>query len=264
MIDTARPRIASLVPSITELLIALGLRPWLVARTGFCIHPADEVADIPKVGGTKDVNLDKLRRLAPSHVIVNRDENRAETAAALREFVPGLIVTHPQGPQDNAALIRQLLSHFGHLPGVAARAEALLADLDRALALARGKTWSPQRVLYLIWKDPWMGVARDTYIARMLAEAGWETWPEVLGGETGAARYPVIQGDEAWLHEIDEVLLSSEPYSFNASHLDAAQALCPRARVRMVDGELLSWYGPRAAAGLHYLMELRGWTSSNP
>ncbi|WP_310737691.1 helical backbone metal receptor [Mitsuaria sp. WAJ17] len=260
----AAPRIVSLVPSITELLIALGLRPLLVARTGFCIHPAHEVAGIPKVGGTKDVNLNKLRGLAPSHVIVNMDENRADTAEALRTFVPELIVTHPQGPQDNAGLITQLQAHFGHLPGVAARADALQRSLAQALQAARGKTWPPRRVLYLIWKDPWMGVARDTYIARMLAEVGWLSWPDALGGETGAARYPVIQGDEAWLQEIDEVLLSSEPYSFNASHLDAAQALCPRARVRLVDGELLSWYGPRAAAGLHYLMEMRGWTSSNP
>ncbi len=264
MIDTAAPRIASLVPSITELLIALGLRPWLVARTGFCIHPAQAVADIPKVGGTKDVNLEKLRRLAPTHVIVNVDENRADTAAALREFVPELIVTHPQAPQDNAALIAQMQAHFGHLAGVTARAQALLLHLDQALRTARGKTWPPQRVLYLIWKDPWMSVARDTYIARMLAEVGWQSWPDVHGGEAGAARYPVIQGDEPWLQAIDEVLLSSEPYRFDNSHLAAAQALCPQARVRLVDGELLSWYGPRAAAGLHYLMETRGWTSSSP
>lgn len=264
MTGTEAPRIASLVPSITELLMALGLGPWVVARTGFCIHPAHEVAAIPKVGGTKDVNLDKLRRLAPSHVIVNMDENRADTAEALRAFVPEIIVTHPQGPQDNAALIAQLLAHFGHLPGVADRAQALQEDLAQALQAVRGKTWPPRRVLYLIWKDPWMAVARDTYIARMLAEVGWLSWPEALGGETGAARYPVVRGDEAWLQDIDEVLLSSEPYSFNDSHLAAAQALCPKARVRLVDGELISWYGPRAAAGLHYLMETRGWTSSSP
>ena len=80
------PRIASLVPSATETLVALGLAPWLVARTGFCVHPAEVVAAIPKVGGTKDVNLAKLRRLAPTHVILNVDENRRETADALRDF----------------------------------------------------------------------------------------------------------------------------------------------------------------------------------
>lgn len=260
----AEPRIASLVPSVTELLIALGLRDHLVARTGFCIHPAEEVAGVPKVGGTKDVNLDKLRRLAPTHVVVNVDENRRETAEALRAFVPHVIVTHPQGPQDNAALIEQVLTHFGHLPGVRERAEHLLDELAQALRATRERAWPARRALYLIWKDPWMGVARDTYIARMLAEVGWQSWPDVEGGDAGAGRYPVIRGDEPWLAQIDDVLLSSEPYSFDDRHVAAAQALCPRARVRLVDGELLSWYGPRAAAGLHYLMELRGWTSSNP
>ena len=101
------PRIACLVPSVSELLAALGLAPLMVARTGFCIHPAAQMAAIAKVGGTKDVNLARLRALAPSHVIVNVDENRADTAAALREFVPELIVTHPQAPQDNAGLIAQ-------------------------------------------------------------------------------------------------------------------------------------------------------------
>ena len=92
---TATPRIASLVPSLTELVVALGLRERLVARTGYCIHPAAALAGVPKVGGTKQVNLAKLRRLAPTHVLVNVDENRAETVAALREFVPHIIVTHP-------------------------------------------------------------------------------------------------------------------------------------------------------------------------
>ena len=88
-------RIASLVPSLTELLFALGLGPWVVARTGYCTHPADGVAAVPKVGGTKEVNLAKLRRLAPTHALVNVDENRIETAEALRAFVPQVIVTHP-------------------------------------------------------------------------------------------------------------------------------------------------------------------------
>ena len=78
------PRIASLVPSVTELLVALGLASRLVARTGYCIHPANALDGVPKVGGTKDVNLAKLRRLAPTHAIVNVDENRMETAEALR------------------------------------------------------------------------------------------------------------------------------------------------------------------------------------
>ncbi|MBS1216709.1 MAG: periplasmic binding protein, partial [Proteobacteria bacterium] len=90
---TGNVRIVSLVPSITELVVDLGLGRELVGRTGFCVHPRDAVRRIPKVGGTKDVDLDKLRALAPTHVVVNVDENRKETADALREFVPHVIVT---------------------------------------------------------------------------------------------------------------------------------------------------------------------------
>lgn len=252
----SRPRIASLVPSITELLVALGLGECLVARTGFCIHPREALRAVPKVGGTKDVNLAKLRALAPSHVIVNKDENLLETVEALRAFVPHLVITHPQAPQDNLALLAQLQQVFGALPGVAERCAALRAELEQALARCRARPWPGARVLYLIWREPWMTVARDTYIARMLAEVGWQSWPAVDGGETGAARYPQLDGTEAWLAQIERVLLSSEPYRFDASHLPLAQALCPRARVQLVDGELLSWYGPRAARGLDYLRAL--------
>jgi ABC-type Fe3+-hydroxamate transport system substrate-binding protein len=250
------PRIASLVPSATETLVALGLGPLLVARTGFCIHPAEAVAGVPKVGGTKDVNLAKLRRLAPTHAVVNVDENRRETAEALREFVPHLVVTHPLAPADNAALIEQLRAAFADQPGVNARAAALTAELHQELALCRSRAWPGERVLYLIWREPWMTVARDTYIAALLAEVGWQTLPALAGGEQGAARYPVVAGDEPWLGEVSRVLLSSEPYRFGPEHMALAQALCPRARVTLVDGERLSWWGVRGAAGLAYAREL--------
>lgn len=253
---SAAPRIASLVPSVTELLVALGLGPRLVARTGYCIRPAEAVARVPKVGGTKDVNLVKLERLAPTHAIVNIDENRQETALALQRFVPQVIVTHPCGPQDVDALIAQLAGAFGGEPGVADRALALRAELANELAATDPAGRAEVQVLYLIWREPWMTVARDTYIARMLARVAWASLPAVEGGAQGAARYPVLRGDENWLADVREVLMSSEPYAFGASHRHEAQRLCPRARVRLVDGELLSWYGPRTAAGLRYLRDL--------
>ena len=253
-------RIASLVPSLTELLVAMGLREHIVARTGFCIHPTEAVKNIPKVGGTKDVNLAKLRTLAPSHVLVNVDENRLELAQALREFVPHVLVTHPLTPQDNLTLIDQMLEAFGDLAGVQGKAAALREDFQQAwdtTATAK-ETLPPEQVLYLIWREPWMTVARDTYIANMLASVNWTTWPEATGGEHGAARYPALSGNEPWLQNIDRVLLSSEPYRFSAAHIAEAQRLCPQATVQLIDGELLSWYGPRAAAGLRYLNSLRG------
>ena len=251
-------RIASLVPSLTELLVELGLRERLVARTGFCIHPAAALRDVPKVGGTKDVNLDTLRRLAPTHVLVNIDENRLDTVEAIRAWLdaPQLVVTHPSGPEDNLALVAQMVEHFGAHAGVIDRAAALTQALQRELDLTLPEARPSRRALYLIWRDPWMTVARDTYIARMLARIGWRTLPDLQGGDSGAARYPVVHGDEPWLASVEQVLLSSEPYRFGARHFDAARALCPGARVRLVDGELLSWYGARAVAGLRYLREI--------
>lgn len=248
-------RIASLVPSVTELLFALGLGPWAVARTGFCIRPAAAVRSVPKVGGTKDVNLERLRRLQPTHVIVNVDENRRETVEQLRRWVPEVIVTHPCGPEDNLGLLAQMSQAFGAAAGVAARAGELADELRRELAIPPPGPEQP--ALVLIWKDPWMTVARDTYIARMLAQVGWRSWPDVEGGLAGAARYPTLAGDEAWLGRVRALLLPSEPYRFGPEHVAAAQALCPAARVHLVDGELLSWYGPRTAQGLRYLRRLR-------
>ncbi len=90
----------------------LGLADRLVGRTGFCIHPKEALKRIPKVGGTKSVHLKKIRELAPTHVIVNVDENRKETADALAQFVPNVIVTHPLAPLDNLALYRQIGDAF--------------------------------------------------------------------------------------------------------------------------------------------------------
>lgn len=257
-LGSSTPRIASLVPSLTELLVELGLRECLVARTGFCIHPADALRDVPKVGGTKDVNLAKLQRLAPTHVLVNMDENRRETVAAIRAWPqpPQVVVTHPLRPDDNLALIAQMVEHFGAHLDVTERADALTRALQHELGLAHAGTRPARRVLYLIWHDPWMTVARDTYLAAMLARVDWLTLPDVHGGVSGAARYPVVHGDEPWLADVQEVLLSSEPYRFTHEHLAAARALCPNAQARLVDGELLSWYGARAVAGLRYLREI--------
>ncbi len=254
------PRIASLVPSLTELVLALGLGPHLVARTGFCIHPAEEVRRVPKVGGTKDVNLAKLQGLRPTHVLVNVDENRLASVDAIRAWpagqTPQIVVTHPLGPEDNLALVAQLSACFGQVPGVTERAAELTRALQDELVQTLAAAWPERRVLYLIWRDPWMTVARDTYLSRMLARVNMQTLPDEHGGATGAARYPALTGTEPWLAQVQQVLLSSEPYAFSTKHVDEARRLCPNAQVRLVDGEMLSWFGARAVAGLRYLREL--------
>lgn len=247
-------RIVSLVPSITELLCELGLAAQLVGRTGFCIHPKEVVAGIAKVGGTKDVNLDKIRALAPTHVVLNIDENEKPVHAALAQFVPHVVVTHPLVPHDNLALARLMGGIFGADAAAAAWCAAFEKELARLRALAPGPA---RTVLYCIWQDPWMTVSQDTYIAAMLAELGWRV-PAL-----GAARYPRFEWSDALVDGLDAVLLSTEPYRFTEAHADALEKQIG-IPVLLVDGEMISWYGSRALAGLGYLRELRAMLEGSP
>jgi len=250
---STRPRIVSLVPSLTELVCDLGLADALVGRTGFCIHPRAMVRRIPKIGGTKDVNIARIRELAPTHVIVNIDENEKPTVDELATFVPHIIVTHPLAPRDNLALYRL----FGGIFGCAARALELCGEFERACddVAAACAALPRQNVLYLIWRKPWMTVARDTYIARTLALVGWDTLPAAA-----TVRYPELELDAALFADVDHIFLSSEPYRFRERDVLDVRRLVPRqahCSVRLIDGEMTSWYGSRAVAGLAYLGRLR-------
>ena len=251
----ARPRIASLVPSLTELVVAIGLRDCLVARTGFCVHPSEALAAVPKVGGTKTVNLQKLRRLAPTHVVVNVDENTWPTVEALQAFVPHVLVTHPLSPQDNLALIDQLAAGF---PGdgpwqtpLQAQAAAWKRRIADELALTQPHGRPPSRVLYLIWRGPWMTVSRDTYVSATLARAGLDTLPG-----HAAKRYPAIGDDDPAWRDADRILMSTEPYAFRERDR-ASLARSTGKRVDLIDGEWTSWYGSRAIEGLAALARYR-------
>ncbi|MFZ6658449.1 helical backbone metal receptor [Undibacterium sp. TJN19] len=241
------PRIVSLVPSITELLCDLGLAAHIVGRTGFCIHPRQTVQHIAKIGGTKDVNIEKIRQLAPTHLIVNIDENEKPTVDALAEFVPHIVVTHPLQPRDNLALYQLL----GAIFNAEAQARQLCDKFEAAYAALPRTATVSRKLVYCIWQDPWMTVGRDTYISAMLALIGWQTWLP----DHASQRYPVFRWDEEMAQQIDGVLLSTEPYRFTEMHVDALEKQLGKP-VQLVDGEMLSWYGSRAIAGLAYLKEL--------
>ncbi len=242
-------RIACLVPSITELLFALELGTQVVARTGFCVHPRLVVRRVPKIGGTKDPDLVRLRAAAPTHVVVNVDENRRDVVEAIARFVPHVIVTHPQEPDDNPRLYRLLGGVFGRAQlaaALCAQYHAARADLDRTVApLPR------ERVLYLIWRRPWMTVRPDTYVAATLRAAGWDTLPA-----SAAQRYPEVAEDAPEWREAGRLLLSTEPYAFTRRDVAALARVHPRP-VHLVNGEWTSWYGPRAIEGLRSLAALR-------
>jgi hypothetical protein len=221
------------------------------------------------MGGTKDADIEKIRAAAPTHLVVNVDENRRGQVEEISRFVPHVVVTHPNTPEDNLDLFRL----FGGLFHREDEAGKLAADFRAAREELRRATQDlpRQRVLYLIWKDPWMTVARDTYISAMLAAAGWDTLPEqsdvrypevdavspgltFSSGITPASR--ALASSETPGRFVDRVLLSTEPYRFTEKHLAEAEARFG-APAQRIDGERVSWYGSRAAAGLRYLAQLR-------
>jgi hypothetical protein len=167
--------------------------------------------------------------------------------------VPHIVVTHPRTPQDNFSLYSLLGAIFAR----ERQAQHLSDALHACLQAAAAQTGPRQNVLYLIWRAPWMTVARDTYISAMLRLVNWHTLPDVEGGPAGAARYPTLDFDEApWLAGVDRILLSSEPYRFTQAHCDALKR-DPRLagkRIELIDGERVSWYGARAIEGVRYLI----------
>lgn len=243
-------RIVSLVPSLTELLCELGLRDRLVGRTGFCIHPRDALRDVPRVGGTKDVDLERVRALAPTHVVVNVDENEKPVVERIAELGPEIVVTHPITVDDNLALIESFGERFG-----ARDAASRLADRQRdAMRRLRTRRFAPVDVLYLIWKDPWMSIGCDTFIAHMLRTVAMRS--VVLDAEP---RYPAIDDPSIDAQGARVVLLSSEPYRFRERHRAALQRAAGGRGplVATIDGEMTSWYGARAIDGLNYLTGYR-------
>ena len=250
-------RIVSLVPSLTELVYDLGLGPQLVARTGFCIHPQALVKTVPKIGGTKDVNIEKIRKLGATHVLVNIDENEKPTVEKLAEFVPNIIVTHPCNALDNLPMYR-LLGEIFSVPQAAAQ---LCQQFENAYAALqeRAKHSASKKVLYCIWQDPWMTIGTDTYLANMLGLINWQAWQP--SSNSTLPRYPCFDWQDARMDEVELILLSSEPYRFTQNHVQqlAAQTGKP---VQLVDGEMLSWFGSRAIAGLAYLQQLHQATSA--
>lgn len=245
-----RPRILSLVPSLTELLFDMDLGDDVVGRTSYCVHPADGVDLVPSVGGTKRFHIDKALALRPTHALVNVDENPRDAVEALRKAGVDVIVTHPVGPFDNLRLYQLCGGIFDrHV-----QAEMLTTAFLRAMSDLQTRSGDRHNtsVLYLTWRDPWMTVSRETYISRMLSLVGWQTMPS-----QSESRYPVIDLD-ATLPTTDIVLLPSEPYAFQASDVPAFHSAFPafRGEVRQIDGELISWYGSRAIQGLRYLTTL--------
>lgn len=243
-LDDPPRRIVSLVPSQTELLADLGLDAEVVGLTRFCVHPASWKGCKAIVGGTKAVRPDRVRDLAPDLVIANKEENERAQVEAISESCPVYVT---DVPDVEAALT--MIRAVGRLVDRAAVAEALAAEV--AAGFDRLGAGAGPRVLYLIWRGPWMAAGGDTIIADVLRRGGF------VNAVDDRARYPDLTEGEIRALAPDAVLLSSEPYPFAAAHVPEVEALAPGARVVLVDGEPFSWYGSRLRHAPAALADLR-------
>lgn len=242
-------RLISLCPSLTETVFRLGKGSALVGRTKFCVEPQGAVDAVERVGGTKNPRIDRIVALRPDLVLMNEEENRREDALALHESgVPVLstFATDVPGAIDSVIEI-------GRAIGADSEALNLAAELRRRAEAVAGRAAERPRVCfaYLIWQKPYMAAGAGTYIDALLTLAGGRN---VCAA--GGARYPEVTQDT--LHGADQILLSSEPFPFEAKHLEAlcAETGIPAEIIRLVDGQLLSWHGARTREGLDYAERL--------
>jgi iron complex transport system substrate-binding protein len=243
-------RIVSLCPSLTELVFDLGRGDDLVGVTKFCVHPADLVARVEKVGGTKNPRVERIAELAPDLVLLNEEENRIEDAEALRGRAIRCHVSFPKTTTDTAAMVRSIGAAIGAMP----EAEKIAARIESSARRVRSAAEDRERIryAYLIWREPVMAAGADTFIDDLLGLAGGVN---VFGEEDGfPGRYPTVGLDGLVAANPDVVLLSTEPFPFRQTHADELSAATgiPRDRIRIVDGELLSWHGSRTPRGIDY------------
>ncbi len=245
--QAAARRIVSLVPSLTEALFELGLGPRVVGVTDWCIHPADAVAELPKVGGTKNPSIARILELRPDLVIANQEENRERDVERLRDAGVPVWVTYPRTVADGVALVREL-AELGAPPE---RAQPLLRSLE--IALERAQSSAPARrprVFCAIWKRPWMAVGADTYADDLIALCGGLN----VFRDHSERRYPIVDEAEIAVAQPEVILLPDEPYAFGARDVAELSALAiPAAaagRIHCLDGTLISWYGPRIARAI--------------
>jgi ABC-type Fe3+-hydroxamate transport system substrate-binding protein len=246
VVDISYPpqRIISVVPSQTELLYDLGLDEEVVGITKFCVHPESWFRNKTRVGGTKQLNIDTIRRLKPDLIIANKEENEREQIEALAKEFPVWI-----SDIKNLPLALQMIQVVGILVDREAKANDIVDRIVEGFNNLN-KAAVAKRVAYFIWYKPWMCAGGDTFINNMINTIGWKN---VLAGKD---RYPEVDLNEMKAYNPELVLLSSEPYPFKEKHIAEIKEAIPGCDVQLVDGEMFSWYGSRMLKAVDYFKAL--------
>ncbi|MFN4362935.1 ABC transporter substrate-binding protein [Chryseobacterium hispalense] len=235
-------KVVSLVPSITEALFDLGLTEnEVIGRTKFCIHPSEKVKNVSIIGGTKNINIEKIKALRPDLILANKEENVKEQVEALMNDCK-VSVTNVETIEDNYYLLKAL----GRLFNKEEKAQCF--NLKIYDVLNEAKVNSRVNVAYLIWKNPYMTIGSDTFIHKILGEIGFDNIFK------DRKRYPEITVEDLANAEI--IMLSSEPFPFKEKHIEELKAFYPDKKIMIVDGEAFSWYGTHIAKCGNYFKEL--------
>lgn len=237
-------RIISLVPSQTELLHFLGTADRVVGITKFCIHPQEWFHSKPRVGGTKTIDIDKIRALSPDLILANKEENDKDMIDQLSREFP-VWISDIRSIDDAEGMIAAI----GELTLTQVKAAELLKHIS-ALRSENPKATVPISALYLIWNEPIMAVGPDTYIDSIMRYAGFKN-------VIRSTRYPELNLEQ--IHDLkpELILYSSEPFPFKMQHTDRLRAILPNAQHLLVDGEAFSWYGSRIPIALSYVNTIR-------
>lgn len=237
--------IVSLVPSQTELLFDLGLSKEVVGITKFCIHPETWYKTKTRVGGTKDAKIEKITALKPDLVIANKEENTAIIVEACKQHGIPVYISNIYTLQDALKMI----SDLGVLTHTEEKANIIIETIKQGF----NEIKNPKKKLtytYVIWQNPYMIAAKNTYISNILSLAGLTNSFEQL------TRYPEITLEQLEQVNPDVIFLSSEPFPFQQKHIDFFKKRLPKARVMLIDGELISWYGSRLIKTAPYLQKI--------
>lgn len=251
-LDKTPKRIICLVPSLSELLVDLGLEDQLVGVTKFCVHPKALRKEKKVVGGTKSVHFDRISGLKPDIILANKEENTPEIVAECDKIAP----THVSDV-NTLEDVCEVLQQYGEIFDITLKTGELSLKINqKAVKFRENEIHSPKfKVAYLIWRKPYMAVGSDTFVNHLLEVNGFENI--FLDKES---RYPEILPQE--LKKADLVLLSSEPFPFKEKHIQEI-ATHTDAKVLLVDGEYFSWYGSRLLSAFDYFAELQKELSSS-
>lgn len=238
-------KIISLCPGITETLYALGLEKEIVGRTRYCIFPKETVEGAAIVGGTKEIQLEKIKALHPDLIIVEKEENTQEIVDSLEKFF-SVYVHEVQSIEDAHRMIDDL-GDICNRQSAATQLTNTIQERFQSLPHVGYK-----RAAYVIWQNPYMVVGKDTYINSLLEKMGF------LNPFTGfPGRYPSITQEDFLAANLDYVFLASEPFSFKEKHKKKFQQMLPNSQVMMIDGEMF-WYGGKMVEAATYFDEVFG------